>query len=1091
MPAGYTSARFVGRERELARLAVALDQAAGGRSTTLLVAGTGGLGASRLLTETEHRLAGLGERFTVIRCRPTAAERARPYGPIVSGLTPILATIPDAEMASVLGTGAAELAPLFPDLQARFASTDTGRVRPTVTAPERRQARVMERVLGVLAALGERRPVLLAVEDLHAVDAATRALVTFLARISRPQRLAIIGTYQPDEMTRGHMFHADLAAMADTPHPAERLDLGPLGRDELADLVEGIEGERPSASLLLLVAERSHGNPLVAEELVAARREEGGALLSGSLAALVLARLAHRSPECRRLLRLLAAADGPLSRSELAAVAASLEVGTVRRPPRSVSGPRRPDRELEPDLAAGIVEAIEHGWIVETATPGGHESVAFRHELIGRAVAADLLPLQRRRHLAAVATALVDAPAAAARAWLSAYDVGRARASALEAAARAEAVDAPQDALDLLDRVLELSDPTSSNVDLSSGATAAESLPGLQARAAEAAFAAGRPLRAAAFAESAIARLDERRERVRLGLLYERLGRYRRAAGDPDAALTAHHRAVELIPREPSRERALALASLAQVMMLAGTFSEAERYGEEALQVARAVGESARDEEAHALTTLAVIRGWGDDPETAVSLLREARQMAEQRGSLDELFRVLANLTTVLDVIGRRAEAVEIAYEGIAEARQVGLEAVYGSFLRANAAGSLFLLGRWAECRELSERALEWSPAGVSFVGPIVNLATVEIESAAGELAGRLLGQILLEVEAVPDAQFAVPIYEAAASYAMWRSDLADAGRASGLGWEAARQTEDWVLVARMAATALQVDAAIVSDARERRDLSAVAAARERSAAILAEAEDAVARSGVDAAVGSRAAADAALATGRAFRARIDGRDDPATWARLADRWAGLEDRYQVARARWHQAEAALTSTNDARVGRAAARGPLLEAYALGHDLGAGPLMRELRELAGRALINLPGEELEPGRREPGHSAAVPVEAAFASSPGEWGTGFGAAGGDGHRNGGADGDRRASDLVRGFVGEPVPRRADPFGLSPREKEVLFLIAQGRTNREIGERLFISQKTVGVHVGNILSKLDVSGRVEAATVAIRLGLTEKR
>ena len=53
--------------------------------------------------------------------------------------------------------------------------------------------------------------------------------------------------------------------------------------------------------------------------------------------------------------------------------------------------------------------------------------------------------------------------------------------------------------------------------------------------------------------------------------------------------------------------------------------------------------------------------------------------------------------------------------------------------------------------------------------------------------------------------------------------------------------------------------------------------------------------------------------------------------------------------------------------------------------------------------------------------------------------------------------------------------------------MLALIAQGRTNREIGDRLFISQKTVGVHVGNILAKLGVSGRVEAASVAIRLGL----
>jgi DNA-binding CsgD family transcriptional regulator len=77
----------------------------------------------------------------------------------------------------------------------------------------------------------------------------------------------------------------------------------------------------------------------------------------------------------------------------------------------------------------------------------------------------------------------------------------------------------------------------------------------------------------------------------------------------------------------------------------------------------------------------------------------------------------------------------------------------------------------------------------------------------------------------------------------------------------------------------------------------------------------------------------------------------------------------------------------------------------------------------------------------------------------------------------------------GGVPEP-PAKGDTFGLSGREREVLMQISRGRTNREIGERLFISQKTVGVHVGNILAKLGVSGRVEAAAVAIRLGLTER-
>jgi DNA-binding NarL/FixJ family response regulator len=64
----------------------------------------------------------------------------------------------------------------------------------------------------------------------------------------------------------------------------------------------------------------------------------------------------------------------------------------------------------------------------------------------------------------------------------------------------------------------------------------------------------------------------------------------------------------------------------------------------------------------------------------------------------------------------------------------------------------------------------------------------------------------------------------------------------------------------------------------------------------------------------------------------------------------------------------------------------------------------------------------------------------------------------------------------------------PLGLTPREHEVLLLLAEGHTNREIGERLYMSEKTASVHVSRILAKLEVGGRVEAAAVAHRLGLS---
>jgi DNA-binding NarL/FixJ family response regulator len=71
-----------------------------------------------------------------------------------------------------------------------------------------------------------------------------------------------------------------------------------------------------------------------------------------------------------------------------------------------------------------------------------------------------------------------------------------------------------------------------------------------------------------------------------------------------------------------------------------------------------------------------------------------------------------------------------------------------------------------------------------------------------------------------------------------------------------------------------------------------------------------------------------------------------------------------------------------------------------------------------------------------------------------------------------------------------PRALDPLAeLTERERDILQLVAEGLTNREIGERLYLAEKTVKHYVTNILGKLHVRSRVEAALLAARRGVGE--
>jgi DNA-binding CsgD family transcriptional regulator len=1109
MPARLVSEHLVGRERELAALADALEAASRGDPTTILVSGTSGIGKTRLLDEAARRLATIPSGFTVLRGTAYPSRSGLPFAPIAEALARHLLVLPDDDLRLLVDPAVAELARLVPGLQKRLAALGLLPEQPPIVARIGREARMHEAILGAVSRIAGARPTVLVLEDLHDADAGTRSAVAFLSRAVRERPLLLALTYEPDRMTRTHPLARTLRSFDDGTRPPRRIGLESLDRDEIADLVAAIEGERPSATALLQVAQRSDGNPLAIEEILAARRELPGARIGASLEQLSLSRLALRSHECRRVLRALALAGAPIRPSRLSAALAAFEsaapadgrrpapssgtgVASLRRQPaaRVATGGAWPGhpasaRVPDPAVADGLAEAIADGSVVVLDAPAegsrpagpGDDPVGFRHARIGEAVAADLLPTLRRRYHAALALAFTDQPAEAAAHWMAAHADVRAREAALAAATIAEERDSAADALASLELALELEEAgrTGGAGTAPAGTPPVHAAPDpveSRARAADAAYAAGLPIRAAAYVGSAIALADARVEPERVALLYDALGRYRRAAGDIDGSRAAHREAVRLAPVAAARVRAAVLGSLAQVRMFEGYFSDALVAANEAIESARAAGEPALTELVQATITLGVCRAWMDDPEGGVTILRESRAAADRLGLLDERFRADANLTTVLDLLGRREEALAVAFEGIEAAERAGLAEIYGNFLRGNAAETLFSLGRWEESRALSLDALALAGARIQSAGltsalaafeyALLNLAIVEIESSAAEPAARLLGQLLIDLEPSPDLESSVPTYLAAASLARWRGDLDDARRAIASGWERVSATEDWSLLARVAADGVEIEADVAASARSRRDLALLASARERASEMLARADEAVAAASSGPVPGSRREGEALLLTARMHRARIDHDDDPDAWRSLAATWEAIGVPYRAARARFHEAAARLGGEGRATATRADARAPLLAAYEAALSLGAGPFAAQVRDLADRALIALPAAPLTPTPTA-GSSARRRPRGAAAEPPG--------------------------DLARALVGEPAAPRGDAFGLSRREREVLGLIAEGRMNREIAERLFISERTVHVHVSRVLAKLGVSGRVEAAAVAIRLGLTQ--
>jgi DNA-binding CsgD family transcriptional regulator len=548
----------------------------------------------------------------------------------------------------------------------------------------------------------------------------------------------------------------------------------------------------------------------------------------------------------------------------------------------------------------------------------------------------------------------------------------------------------------------------------------------LQERAAEAASLILDQPRAVELVRAALAGVDRQRDPVRAGLLLERLGRYLWLTLD-EAALAAYQEAVGLVPAEPpSAERARVLAGYAQILGLLGRHAKGRRVAEEALAAARQAG--ARREEGRALAFLGVELAQLGDADGGLAHLRDAGRIAREQADVDGFGWACFNVAWVSEGAGRLEEALAAALEGAEAGRRLG--SAWQDTLQEAAAWFEFLLGRWDDADRHFRTALE-RDRFADTMRVHARLERARLDIARGDFAAAR--QLLQQAEALAataghdqfDAQFSWPLAHTRAELALWEGRDQEAFQAVTEGLAAMARAGQENGWPVLFALGLAAAAGRAQRASARRATAEAEAARRDGDELLARLE------ATGGAPDHRPETDAVLLQCRAEQARLHGRSDPAAWAATAAQWDALDQPYPAACARFRQAEALLAS----RAPRTRVEEALWAAHAVAARLGAVPLQRELERLARRGRLRL-------------QAAVEPV-----SQP----------------------EQRSA--------------AGRLGLTRREAEVLALVAAGRSNRQIGEALFISPKTASIHVSRILAKLGVAGRVEAAAIAHRLGLAE--
>jgi DNA-binding CsgD family transcriptional regulator/tetratricopeptide (TPR) repeat protein len=548
-----------------------------------------------------------------------------------------------------------------------------------------------------------------------------------------------------------------------------------------------------------------------------------------------------------------------------------------------------------------------------------------------------------------------------------------------------------------------------------------------------AAHLAGDPHRALSLTDKALKRVEPEQDPELAALLHHLRSRDHHILGRGDG-MSDIWAALDLVDGESSPQVRVQITNSASFikMLTSDDIDAALRFAEETALLADKI-DSDLYRIAAGITKGTVLAGQVSlgTHEEGLAILRQAIIDGLGYGDPGIIGRGYINLCSALETLDRHREAVQVARAGLAELKRRGVRLrVAESMLWLNMAESLIALGDWDDAEAALNSSLDLDPPGIHGATTHEYLADLALMSGRADLARGELALGARTPSRTFEHQYALPGIRREIEKAVWLTrSIGEARSAFQMFLDKPQFLGDERYAWRVltAMAMAEADHAETSRAAARSGASAADATGSVMVAALAD------RAGrLPALTPSQAAAAAQVAAELARWRGVAGAAEWSTASELAAR-EGVHA-HQAAYINFRASEASAANGD-----RDQAAELLRRAVRTVATQPMGPLCLEVQALARRARLDI--------------SDCMPA----APAPG-----------------GARGTDPGS----------------PLGLTARELEVLALVAQGLSNRQIGERLFISTKTASVHVSNILAKLGVSGRGEAAAVAHRLRVFEE-